>query len=192
MKLLSVGMALLMTTCLLYPSCLVAEPLGRLFFTEEERVSLERMRWASPDEMSFIQEKQEVLSEEPVQPEKPAFVTLSGVMTRSNGRQTVWLNGVLYDRSQLPENVRVREPFTAGQIELRVEEKRKTYSLRPGQTLDIENGQIREAHQRVSEVVAPKSDQVSDSDPMQAPAVAAPPGSPETPATPVSGPVQHK
>lgn len=193
MKVLSVRMALIVYVCLLlYPSCLVAEPLGRLFFTEEERVILERMRWASPDEISLMQEKQVVLSEKPAQPEKPAFITLSGVMTRSNGRQTVWLNGVSYDRSQLPENVRVREPFTAGQIELRVEEKRKTHSLRPGQTLDIENGLIREAHQRVPEVVAPKSDPISESDPMQAPAVAAPLGSPETPVPPVSGPVQQK
>ncbi len=191
MKALSV-MALMVSVCLLYPSCLVAEPLGRLFFTEEERVILERMRWASPEKISRIQEKQEVAEEKPTQPEKSAFVTLSGVMTRSNGRQTVWLNGVSYDRSQLPENVRVRKPFTAGQVELRVEEKRKTYSLRPGQTLDIENGLIREAHQRVPEVEAPKSDQASESDPMQAPAVAAPPGSPETPAPPVSGPVQQK
>jgi hypothetical protein len=192
MKVLSVRMALIVYVCLLYPSSLVAEPLGRLFFTEEERVILERMRWASPDEISLMQEKQGVLSEKPAQPEKPAFVTLSGVMTRSNGRQTVWLNGVSYDRSQLPENVRVREPFTAGQIELRVEEKRKTYSLRPGQTLDIEKGLIREAHQRVPEVVTPKSDPIPESDPMEAPAVATPPGSPGTPAPPVSDPVQHK
>jgi hypothetical protein len=177
-------MALIVSTCLLYPSCLVAEPLGRLFFTAEERVNLERLRWASPEEVSLIQEKQEVSSEKLAQPENPSFVTLSGAMSRGNGRKTVWLNGVSYDRAQLPENVRVREPFTAGQIEFRVKEKGKTYSLRPGQTLDIENGRIRESHQRTPEVVGPKSDPALESDPTQVPVVETPLDPPATPIIP--------
>jgi hypothetical protein len=193
MKPLVVKMALLVSACLFTPSCLLAEPLGRLFFTEEERVNLERLRWASPEEVSHIQEKQEVESEKPAQPEKPAFVTLSGVMIRGNGRQTVWLNGVSYDRSQLPENVRVRKPFTAGQIEFRVVEKGKTYSLRPGQTLDVDSGLIREAHQRTPEVAAPTSESAPGADSMQAPVDAAPPSvPPATTPPPTSGPVQRK
>jgi len=140
--------------CLFCPSYLVAEPLGRLFYTEEERVSLERLRWASPEELSVMQEQHEViLPERPTQPEKPPFVTLGGTMTRSDGRQIVWLNGVSYDRSQLPENVRVRQPFTAGQIDLRLPEKGKTHSLRPGQTLDVDSGQIHESYQRPATAV---------------------------------------
>ena len=167
--------------CLFCPSYLVAEPVGRLFYTEEERVSLERLRWASPDEVLFIQEQQDVLPEMPAQPEKQSFVTLNGSMIRSRGRQIVWLNGVLYDRSQLPENVRMRQPFTAGQIELRVVEKGKTYPLRPGQTLDVESGQIHESYQRAAEIAAPEIDSAPESDSMPAPAVEPPRDSSTTP-----------
>jgi hypothetical protein len=191
MKPLVVKMVLVVSACLFLPSCLLAEPLGRFFFTEEERVNLERLRWASSEEISHIQEKQEVAPEKSSQPEKPAFVTLGGTMTRSNGRQTVWLNGVSYDRRQLPENVRVRKPFAAGQIELRVAEKRKIYSLRPGQTLDVENGLIRESHQRVPEIAAPTGEPVPGTDFMPTPEAPTQPAPPITP-PPKTAPVQHK
>jgi hypothetical protein len=173
MKVLRLQVALMVFVSLFSPSSLVAEPLGRLFYTLEERVNLERLRWASPEELSVMQEQQEVvLPERPTQPEKTPFVILGGTMTRSDGRQIVWLNGVSYDRSQLPDNVRVRQPFTAGQIELRLPEKGKTHSLRPGQTLDVDSGQIHESYQRPAAAVH-EGDSAPD-DPDQLPVAEAP------------------
>lgn len=54
-----------------------AEPLGRLFFTPERRAALERQRQLN------IQETQPIDS---------ATVSLDGIVTRSSGRTTVWLN----------------------------------------------------------------------------------------------------
>lgn len=59
-------------------SAFAEEALGRLFFTPERRQTLDRQRQFN------IQEKQEV-------PEEPTF-TIDGVVTRSSGRQTVWVN----------------------------------------------------------------------------------------------------
>ena len=57
-----------------------SQPLGRLFFTPERRQILDRQRQLN------IQEKQEV-------PEDPTL-TINGVVTRSSGKRTVWINGV--------------------------------------------------------------------------------------------------
>lgn len=54
-----------------------AEPLGRLFLTPERRAALERQRQLN------IQEVQTV---------EGSTVTLDGVVTRSSGRSTVWIN----------------------------------------------------------------------------------------------------
>ena len=64
-------------------SAFAEEALGRLFFTPERRQTLDRQRQFN------IQEKHEV-------PEEPTF-TIDGVVTRSSGKQTVWINGVAQD-----------------------------------------------------------------------------------------------
>ena len=60
-------------------SAFAEEALGRLFFTPERRQTLDRQRQFK------IQEKQEI-------PEDPTF-TIDGVVTRSSGKRTVWVNG---------------------------------------------------------------------------------------------------
>lgn len=54
-----------------------AEPLGRLFFTPERRAALERQRQLN------IQE---------IRPLEGSTVSLDGIVTRSSGRSTVWIN----------------------------------------------------------------------------------------------------
>lgn len=69
---------LFIATCLPL-SALAAEPLGRLFFTPERRAVLERQRQAN------IQEQEQAL--------EGAMMSLDGVVVRSGGRATVWING---------------------------------------------------------------------------------------------------
>lgn len=54
-----------------------ADPLGRLFFSPERRAALERQRQLN------IQE---------TQPLEGSVVTLNGVVSRSSGKHTVWVN----------------------------------------------------------------------------------------------------
>lgn len=55
------------------------EPLGRLFFTPEQRVMLDRQRQRNP---SFA-----------VTADESARITLNGRVVRSSGRNTEWING---------------------------------------------------------------------------------------------------
>lgn len=68
-----------------------ASELGRLFFTPERRQLLDRQREL------HIQEKQDV-SEDPA-------LTINGVVTRSNGKRTVWVNGLAQNENEAPGDV---------------------------------------------------------------------------------------
>lgn len=54
-----------------------AEPLGRLFMTPERRAALERQRQLNIQEVQTLE---------------GSSVTIDGVVTRSSGRSTVWIN----------------------------------------------------------------------------------------------------
>lgn len=62
-----------------------SEELGRLFFTPERRQILDRQRQFN------IQERKEI-------PEDPTL-TINGVVTRSSGKRTVWINGVAQEET---------------------------------------------------------------------------------------------
>ena len=72
--------SMLVVTASPYVPAFAEEALGRLFFTPERRQTLDRQRQFN------IQEKQEI-------PEDPTF-TIDGVVTRSSGKRTVWVNGI--------------------------------------------------------------------------------------------------
>lgn len=84
----------------LCPPAQADEELGRLFFTPERRQTLDRQRQLN------IQETQEI-------PADPTL-TINGVVTRSSGKRTVWINGVAQNENEKPSGVAVtpngREP----------------------------------------------------------------------------------
>lgn len=75
------------------PPAWAEDTLGRLFFTPERRQALDRQRQFN------IEEKQEA-------PEDPTL-TINGVVTRSSGKRTVWVNGVAQNDEEKPSGVTV-------------------------------------------------------------------------------------
>ena len=71
-----------------------ATPLGRLFFTPEQRQTLDRQRQLD------INARPE-LSADPT-------LTINGIVTRSSGKRTVWINGVAHNEN--PGDVVVTTP----------------------------------------------------------------------------------
>jgi hypothetical protein len=74
--------ALLLAGLLSFPA--PAQELGPLFFTPERRQELDRQREFK------LQERQEI-------PDEDRMLTINGVVTRSSGKRTVWINGVAQD-----------------------------------------------------------------------------------------------
>lgn len=102
-----------------------AQELGRLFFTPEQRKALDARRKARV-------------------PDKPAAaavvvsptVRLDGYVKRSGARSTVWVNGESVDEKPPAGGSDARVPVSVGEGAGKV-------GLKPGETLDRGNGEVR-------------------------------------------------
>lgn len=94
----------------------VADDLGRLFFTPQERQDLDRRR------ASNVVERDAPASE--------SLVTVNGQVTRSSGRTTTWINGVAHD-----DTYRGRDPSRVA-VQGR--------SVKIGETLDRSRGAVKD------------------------------------------------
>lgn len=111
-----------------------AEPLGRLFFTPAQRTTLDagkeldRPKQAGPAVRG------------------PRSVTVNGVVTRSDGESTVWVNGRPADARRPDTATITAKPAGAASARVRVMDS--DARLRVGQTLDRRTGKVTEAYQR--------------------------------------------
>lgn len=103
----------------------VAQELGRLFFTPEQRQALDARRKARV-------------------PDKPAAAAaaptmrLDGYVKRSSGRSTVWVNGEpTEDSPRIPASSDGRVPVNTGDGAARV-------GLKPGESVDRGSNQVRD------------------------------------------------
>jgi hypothetical protein len=124
MKRASAALILFMVT----QTC-VAQELGRLFFTPEERAALDARRKARV-------------------PDKPAAVVtaspttkLDGYVRRSGGPSTVWVNGEPLPEGSADAPRIGRSP--EGRVSLPVGDGRRT-GLKPGEVLDRGTGEVRD------------------------------------------------
>ena len=107
-----------------------AQELGRLFFTPEQRASLDARRKARI-------------------PDKPAAVVvaapvtrLDGYVKRSSGPPTVWINGESVTESA-PEAPRIDAGRPAGgAVSITIGEGGNRVRLKPGEALDRGNGEV--------------------------------------------------
>lgn len=99
-----------------------AELPGRLFFTAGERAALDAARL------------QETRTQEGSA--ASATLTLDGLVRRSGGKSTIWINGVPLSADELP---------AAGKLlpnGLNLQTPRRRVTLKTGQTLDLEHGTV--------------------------------------------------
>ena len=103
------------------------ESLGRLFFTPERRQTLDQQRQFN------IQEKQEI-------PEDPTL-TINGVVTRSSGKRTVWVNGVAVSESDPATGVEVIPMYrTPGRVVIHTTEMPPA-AAKVGNTVHFDSGE---------------------------------------------------
>jgi hypothetical protein len=118
-----------------------AEPLGRLFFTPAQRNALDagkqldRPKQAGPAVRG------------------PRSVTVNGIVTRSDGESTVWVNGAPAGASGRGAAPVVATP--SGTASARVRVLDSNARLRVGQTLDRRTGKISEAYENRRATSAP-------------------------------------
>jgi hypothetical protein len=133
------------------PAAKTAEPLGRLFFTPEQRASLDvartqrARRGVSSDG-----------SEETVAPAAQS-ITYGGVVRRSDGKSTVWINGrPVNDNDPAGGAAVVGRVRPDGGVSLQVPQSGRSIELKPGQSVELLSGTIEEAFSRKPEPPEPK------------------------------------
>jgi len=84
-------LALIAASC---PPTLADDGLGRLFFTPERRQTLDRQRQFK------VEEEPQEIAEDP-------SLTINGVVTRSSGKRSAWINGVVQNDNEEPSGVTV-------------------------------------------------------------------------------------
>ncbi len=134
-----------------------AAPLGRLFFTQQERAFLDRER-----------QRAGIPTTDAVAPAES--IAFNGHITRSSGKSTVWINGKPLHENERSEVSSLRpnersdvsslrpneasQQFQiaeakrgAGEITIKLPDTRQAYPLKVGQTLTPASGEIREGYQ---------------------------------------------
>ncbi|MCG3202953.1 MAG: hypothetical protein NFCOHLIN_02839 [Gammaproteobacteria bacterium] len=143
-------LALSMAAASAWNPAAAAEPLGRFFLTPEQRVELERLRHAPPApvtppapppvvEADLPPPVTELSREEMLPPAPPPIVppiTVNGVVIRSNGESTAWVNGQnTLEGDFSRENIRVVRP-RGESVRIITPEHLPDVTLKPGQTYD--------------------------------------------------------
>lgn len=127
-----------------------AEGLGRLFFNPEQRAQMDLAR---------SKRIRTTLSEEPEEQQSaslPETLTYNGLVRRSDGKNTVWLNGRSVPEGEMggrtPVNSKLRWD---GSLVIELPQANRSINLRVGQELEITSGSISEPYVRVAPVTKP-------------------------------------
>lgn len=114
------------------------DELGRLFFTPQERLRLDRQRLYGEDKETAEKKKE---AEAPV----PELIAVDGLILRSDGKNTVWLNG---SRQLQQPGVRVESDKLHGlAVPIRLINGDRQFYLKPGQRIDTGSNLIIEKYQ---------------------------------------------
>ncbi len=125
------------------------ETLGRLFYTARERTALNA---------NIVRVKKQPAKPVPI----PPSVTLNGVVTRSDGERTVWIDGRPYHRGD-PDDMRViTHPDAPGVAELKVPGVANELPVRVGQQLDPASGKTFESYETRPSLGRPQEPQPTE------------------------------
>ena len=121
------------------PSSWAKDGLLRLFTTPQERAALNAER-SKPTSTETDGEKLPL-------PKFPATITLNGLIVRSQGPSTVWINGKneMYQPGFKVE-INQRTGITVP-ISLQLSQSQRIVSLKPGQTINTLDGKVKESFQ---------------------------------------------
>lgn len=145
------------------------QSLGRLFFTPEQRA---RMDVARQQERSIKIDTEQQENGPPV-----ANITLNGVVTRSDGKSTVWINNREQNGDKAVSVIAVpARGKAAGQVSITTPDAKRSVQLKVGQSIDLSSGQVEEAYRHVPPAPSPGE--------KEAPPAASTPGAVKSPVLP--------
>ena len=130
-------------------AALAADGLGRLFLTPEQRAQLDVVREKRDRRLPVTTETEAAPVVTAPTPQGPDVVTYNGVVRRSDGKSTVWINGKPVnerDKGQTASDVTVLGVGRDGTVSVSVPHVGRRASLKVGQSLDVNAGTIGEPY----------------------------------------------
>jgi hypothetical protein len=115
--------------------------IGRLFFSPDERAMLDRTRQKSGGSAVSSSEQ----------------ITLNGIVRRSSGKTTAWINQVPQHENEAPQGVAVQQGRTSKPSALLLLPSGKKIDLKAGQTFDTAKGKVREGYEDATTVQPQKT-----------------------------------
>lgn len=152
MKLLPIAFILM----LLAPPAVAAEPIGRLFYTPEQRASLDVVR-SKRVRTGVAAEKAD---EAPPPPPAPEVITYGGIVRRSDGKTTVWINNRAVTEKDAANAGIAGKLAPDGTVRLHSAQTGRSVDIRVGQRAELLSGRVEEGYRRAP---APKPEDKGDS-----------------------------
>ena len=136
-------LALCCGLAVMVPPAGAQQPLGRLFFTPAQRASLDVAR---------SQRARTALANENTEQEAaagPQTITYGGLVRRSDGKTTVWINSQpVRDREPAGGGTVVNRVRPDGSVSLQVPQSGRIFVLKPGQSVELLSGTVEEGFPR--------------------------------------------
>ncbi|MGH8743000.1 MAG: hypothetical protein ACREUY_01840 [Burkholderiales bacterium] len=111
-----------------------AEPIGRLFFTPEQRATMDNARRQKI--------KIDVETEAPVMEN----ISVNGVVKRSDGESIVWINNRPIRNRQAPGGFKIT-PTDSARVNVQLPQSNRSVDMKVGQSLNAASGRIAESYQ---------------------------------------------
>jgi hypothetical protein len=134
--------ALLLLALLSIANMASAAELGRMFFTPAQRATLDNAR-----KQNIRVEIGTESEQQPAAAPVPQNVSVNGVIRRSDGKNTIWLNNRIVNEQQ-PGGMNATLGKTDDRVRLNVPDSGRNVDLKVGQTVEIVSGTIEESYLR--------------------------------------------
>jgi hypothetical protein len=132
-------------------AAIAAEPVGRLFYTPAQRAQLDVLR-----------SQKSIAPPVPEQPEPvamPDIVTYGGIVRRSDGKTTVWINNHVVNDGKANDGLAISSKVRSDdRVSVKLPQASGSIDLKVGQSVEVVSGTIAEPYTRrsVNVPVAPK------------------------------------
>ena len=125
------------------PAVAADPPIGRLFFTPAQRASLDVARSQRTRAAVATERTEQLVVEQPV----PQTITYGGMVRRSDGQTTVWINDRAVDGREAADGATIiRRVGPDGAVTLEVPQSKRRVDLKVGQSVEVLSGSIGDSY----------------------------------------------
>ncbi len=128
--------------------------MGRLFTTPEERAMLESARHLPSAEVEREEKQESVIPEVDI----PQSITINGVVSRSDGNSTLWVNGLNSFEGDLDAQRFEIDPhrIRAGEVVIQLPNNLGSVRLKPGETYEPAISTVIDSYQQAINTPSPE------------------------------------